>query len=71
MSHLIREALEAAVCLHQFPKAQVEINLIVIQNDGSPLAAALTCASLALASASIPMYDLVIGACVVTYFYSI
>jgi len=64
MSSLLREALEAAVCLHHFPKAQVEIHLMVIENDGSALAAALTCASLALASASIPMYDLVIGASV-------
>lgn len=38
---------------------------MVIENDGSPLAAALTCASLALANASIPMYDIVIGASVV------
>ena len=41
---------------------------MVIENDGSPLAAALTCASLALSSASIPMYDLVVGASVVTTF---
>ena len=41
---------------------------MVIENDGSALAAALTCASLALASASIPMYDLVIGASVVIGF---
>lgn len=41
---------------------------MVIENDGSPLAAALTCASLALASASIPMYDLVIGTAVVWLF---
>ncbi|XP_046461794.1 exosome complex component MTR3-like [Daphnia pulex] len=61
LSGILREALEAAVCLHKFPKAQVEVNVMVIENDGSPLAAALTCASLALASASIPMYDLVIG----------
>ncbi|KAK4004936.1 hypothetical protein OUZ56_006663 [Daphnia magna] len=64
LSGLLREALEAAVCLHHFPKAQVEVNIMVIENDGSPLAAALTCASLALASASIPMYDLVIGTAV-------
>lgn len=38
---------------------------MVMENDGSAFAAALTCASLALASASIPMYDIVIGASVV------
>jgi len=64
MSHLVREGLEAAVCLHHFPKAQVEIYIMIIENGGSALAASLTCASLALANASIPMYDLVIGASV-------
>ena len=67
MSHLVREALESAVCLHHFPKAQVEIYLMIIENDGSALAASLTCASLALANASIPMYDIVIGASVVSF----
>jgi len=42
--------------------------VIVIEDDGSALAASLTCASLALANASIPMYDLVIGASVVNNF---
>lgn len=54
---------------YHFPKAQVEVNVMVIENDGSALAAALTCASLALASASIPMYDIVVGASVVTRYF--
>lgn len=32
---------------------------LVLEDDGAVLAAAITCASLALADASIPMYDLV------------
>ncbi|VDI56956.1 exosome complex component MTR3 [Mytilus galloprovincialis] len=55
------EALEPAVCLHKFPKAQVNIFVEVLQNDGSALAASITCASMALADAGIEVYDLVIG----------
>lgn len=55
------EALEPAVLLHKFPKAQVNIMVTVLQNDGSVLAASVTCASVALADAGIEMYDLVIG----------
>lgn len=51
---------------HHFPKAQVEVNVIVIENDGCAFAAALTCASLALANANIPMYDLIIGVSIVS-----
>ncbi|XP_041354122.1 exosome complex component MTR3-like [Gigantopelta aegis] len=57
----ILEALEPAVCLHKFPKAQVNIYITVLQNDGSALAASITCASVALADAEIEMYDLVAG----------
>ncbi|XP_052817283.1 exosome complex component MTR3-like [Mya arenaria] len=55
------EALEPAVLLHKFPKAQVNIYITVLQNDGSALAASMTCASMALADAGIEMYDLVTG----------
>lgn len=55
------EALEPAVCLHKFPKAQVNIFVTVLQNDGSALAASITCASVALADAGVEMYDLVAG----------
>ena len=57
----ILEALEPAVCLHKFPKAQVNIYITVLQNDGSALAASITCAAVALADAEIEMYDLVAG----------
>ena len=55
---------------HQFPKAQVEVYVLVLENDGSALAASLTCAGLALADASIPMHDLVLGASLVSYLES-
>ncbi|KAL4234506.1 Nuclear receptor coactivator 7 [Mactra antiquata] len=55
------EALEPAVLLHKFPKAQVNIYVTVLQNDGSALAASITCSSVALCDAGIEMYDLVTG----------
>lgn len=61
MSVQLLEALEPAVCMHKFPKAQVDIYVTVLQNDGSALAAAITCASVALANAGVEMYDLVAG----------
>ncbi|KAL3890967.1 hypothetical protein ACJMK2_003233 [Sinanodonta woodiana] len=58
------EALEPAICLDKFPKAQVNIYVTVLQNDGSALAAAITCASVALADSGIEMYDMVAGSSV-------
>lgn len=55
------EALEPAVLLHKFPKAQVNIYVTVLQNDGSAIAASVTCASVAMADAGVEMYDLVTG----------
>ncbi|CAE1138284.1 MTR3 [Acanthosepion pharaonis] len=62
LSIQLLEALEPAVCLHKFPKAQVNVYATVLENDGSALAAAITCASVALAYAGIEMYDLVLSA---------
>lgn len=47
------------VCRHEFPNFQVDIFANVIQDDGSVLGAAITCAGLALADAGIPMYDII------------
>ncbi|KAH9498273.1 Exosome complex component MTR3 [Bulinus truncatus] len=46
---------------HKYPKSQINIYATVLQNDGSVLSAALMCASVALASAGIEMYDLVLA----------
>ncbi|XP_071506164.1 exosome complex component MTR3-like [Diadema antillarum] len=57
----VQQALEPAVCLHKIPKSQVDVFVTVLENDGSALAAAITCASVAVANAGIEMYDIVIG----------
>ncbi|XP_048886536.1 exosome complex component MTR3 [Brienomyrus brachyistius] len=55
------EALRPGVRLHRYPRAQIEVNVLVLENDGSALAHAITCASMALADAGIEMYDVVLG----------
>ncbi|XP_064652214.1 exosome complex component MTR3-like [Lineus longissimus] len=62
-SVLLMDALEPAVCLDKYPKSVVDVFVTVLENDGSALAAAITCAAVALADAEIEMYDVVIGCC--------
>lgn len=61
---IIKKALESAVCRHEFPNFQVDIYALVLENDGSAVAAAISAAGLALAHAGIPMYDLIAAATV-------
>jgi len=61
LSVAITQALSHAVRLDQYPKSLIDIYITVLENDGSDLAAAITCASMALADAGIEMYDLVAG----------
>uniref|UniRef100_A0A0B7BKG3 Exosome complex component MTR3 n=1 Tax=Arion vulgaris TaxID=1028688 RepID=A0A0B7BKG3_9EUPU len=61
LSVRILEAMESAVCLHKYPKSQINIYVTVLQNDGSALTAAIICASVAMASAGVEMYDIVLS----------
>lgn len=58
---MLQESLQPALCLHKYPRSQIEVNVVVLEHSGSVLAHAVTCASLALADAGIEMYDLVLG----------
>ncbi|XP_037085484.1 exosome complex component MTR3-like [Pollicipes pollicipes] len=62
LSQTLRTAVEPAVCLHEFPKSNVDVFVYVLQDDGGALAAAVVAVSAALADASVPMYDLVAAA---------
>ena len=53
----MKRALEPLVCRHEFPNFQVDIFTNVLEDGGSALGAAITCAGLALADAGIPLYD--------------
>jgi exosome complex component RRP41 len=59
LSKVIRLALEPAIFLEDFPKATIDVFVEILQADGSTRVAAINAASLALASAGIPMKDLV------------
>ncbi|XP_076633534.1 exosome complex component MTR3 [Colletes latitarsis] len=66
-SLMLQRALEPAVCLHEFPNFQVDVYAMVLDNDGSSLAAAIMAASIALANAGVPMFGLVTASTVGVY----
>ena len=59
LSMAMTQALAASVQLAQYPKSVIAVHALVLQDGGGALPAALSCASLALADASILLYDLV------------
>lgn len=61
ISKVIREALEPAVILEDYPRTAIEVWVEVLQSDGGSRVAGITAASLALADAGINMRDLVVG----------
>ncbi|MEM1508708.1 MAG: exosome complex exonuclease Rrp41 [Thermofilaceae archaeon] len=61
ISKVIREALEPAIFLEEFPRTTVDVFIEVMEADGSTRVASITAASVALADAGIPMRDLVAG----------
>lgn len=64
ISQQLRDALIPSVRLSSYPKAVISIYAVVVQSGGSELAAVISCASLALADASIEINDLVCAATV-------
>ena len=61
ISKVIREALEPAVIVQDYPRTAIEVWVEVLQSDGGSRCAGITAASLALADAGINMRDLVVG----------
>ncbi len=59
MAAALQEALSVSVQLNKFPKHELTLEVIVLERGGGELAAALSCASLALADSSVEMYDIV------------
>jgi exosome complex component MTR3 len=53
---LLEQALAPSIRLDLFPKAAVDVYVTVIEDDGAALAAAIACASLALADAGIELW---------------
>ena len=61
ISKVIREALEPALVVEEYPRTAIQIFVEVLQSDGGSRVAGITAASLALADAGINMRDLVAG----------
>jgi exosome complex component RRP41 len=61
ISKVIREALEPAVVVEDYPRTAIEVWVEVLQSDGGSRVAGITASSLALADAGINMRDLVAG----------
>lgn len=61
---VLTQALSPSICLHRYPKSQIEVFVIVLEDNGSALAAGITAASLALSDACIEQYDIVTAAAV-------
>jgi exosome complex component RRP41 len=62
ISMVIREALEPAIFMDEYPKTGIYLFIDIIQADAGTRTAAINAASLALADAGIPMRDLVTSA---------
>lgn len=59
ISKVMRLALEPAICLEEFPRAGINIQVGILQAEAGTRTAAINAASVALADAGIPMKDLV------------
>ncbi|VIO99115.1 3 exoribonuclease family, domain 1 containing protein [Brugia malayi] len=68
-SNRIRNAIESAlrsiVCLELFCKAQIDVEITVLNDDGGVLAASLIASSLALIDSGIQVYDVCVAAHIV------
>ncbi|XP_066494087.1 exosome complex component MTR3 [Tiliqua scincoides] len=58
LGQALAEALGPAVRLARYPRAQLEVSALLLQDGGSALAAALCACGLALADAGLELYDL-------------
>ena len=58
-SALLEQALIASVCLEKYPKSVLNVYVVILQNDGNALGAAVTASSMCLAMAGVECYDLV------------
>ena len=64
ISKVIREALQPALFLEDYPRTAIQIYVEVLQSDGGSRVAGITASALALADAGINMRDLVVGCAV-------
>lgn len=61
ISKVVREALEPALMLEDYPRTAIDVYVEILQSDGGSRCASICAASVALADAGINMRDLVVG----------
>lgn len=59
MALAVRQTFEAAIMRHLYPRTQIDIQLYVLQTDGSALPAVINVTSLALVDAGIALKEMV------------
>lgn len=58
MTHLLKRALEATILLQLYPKSRIQVQVVILADDGGRLPAAINAASIALVDAGIPVKDI-------------
>jgi exosome complex component RRP41 len=58
MTHLLKRALEATILLQLYPKSRIQVQVVILADDGGRLPAAINAASVALVDAGIPVKDI-------------
>lgn len=66
---VLHQALDSVLHLSRYPKSIIEVCVMVLEDDGGSLAAALTCAGLALADAGVEAHDVLTGASAYAFSY--
>ena len=66
ISHLLKRALEATILAQLYPKSKIEVQVVLLADDGGRLGAVINAASVALIDAGIPVKD-VLCACSAGY----
>ncbi|KAF1846250.1 exosome complex exonuclease RRP41 [Cucurbitaria berberidis CBS 394.84] len=61
MEHCLRSAFENVLLLHIYPHSTITLNIHIISQDGSLLAACINASTLALIDAGIPMSDYLVA----------
>lgn len=64
ISKVIREALQPALFLEDYPRTAIQVYVEVLQSDGGSRVAGITAGAVALADAGINMRDMVVGCAV-------
>mmetsp|Transcript_21359 Transcript_21359/g.46660 ORF Transcript_21359/g.46660 Transcript_21359/m.46660 type:complete len:296 (-) Transcript_21359:808-1695(-) len=57
-AHLLKRALEATILLQLYPKSRIQVQVVILADDGGRLCAAINAASAALIDAGIPVKDI-------------